>query len=108
MDSKDVISKPYDCNAHDLIYGGVVDAHGIIISAITKRLFNFFRGIGLWRRRLTTESTEDTEKTATLCALCDLCIFPIPFQKIVKSLITKEESDRQIKTCEARIKEILT
>ena len=104
MDSKDVISKPYDCNAHDLIYGGVVDAHGIIISAITKRLFNFSRGIGLWRRRLTAE---DTEKTATLCALCDLCIFPIPFQKIIKSLITKEESDRQIKTCEARIKEIL-
>ena len=54
INSKDVIGKPYDCNAHDLIYGGVVDAHGIIVSAITK-----------------------------------------------------EESDRQIKTCEARIKEIL-
>ncbi len=54
MDSKDVIGKPYDCNAHDLIYGGVVDAHGIIISAITK-----------------------------------------------------EKSDRQVKTCGSRIKEIL-
>ncbi len=54
MDSKDVVGKPYDCNVHDLSYGGVVDAHGIIISAITK-----------------------------------------------------EESDRQIKTCESRIKEIL-
>ena len=54
MDSKDVVGKPYDCNAHDLMYGGVVDAYSIIVSAITK-----------------------------------------------------EESDRQIKMCEARIKEIL-
>ena len=53
MDSKDVIGKPYNCNAHDLIYGGVVDAHGIIVS-----------------------------------------------------VITKEESDRQLKMCETRIKEI--
>jgi hypothetical protein len=53
MDSKDVVGKPYDCNAHDLIYGGVVDAHGIIVS-----------------------------------------------------VITKEESDRQLKMCETRIKEI--
>ena len=54
MDSKDVVGKPCDCNAHDLMYGGVVDAHGIIVSAITK-----------------------------------------------------EESDRWIKTCETLIKEIL-
>ncbi len=54
MDSKDVVGKPYDCNAHDLMYGGVVDAYSIIVSAITK-----------------------------------------------------EESDRQIKICETRIKEIL-
>ncbi len=54
MDSKDVIGKPHNCNTHDLIYGGVVDAYSIIISAITK-----------------------------------------------------EESDQQIKTCAARIKEIL-
>ena len=54
MNSNDIIGKPYNCNAHDLIYGGVVDAHGIIVSAITK-----------------------------------------------------EESDQQIKMCEARIKEIL-
>ena len=37
MDSKDVIGKPYNCNTHDLIYGGVVAAHGIIVSAITKK-----------------------------------------------------------------------
>ncbi len=36
MDSKDVIGKPYDCDAHDLICGGVMDAHGIIVIAITK------------------------------------------------------------------------
>ena len=54
MDAKDVIGKPYDCNAHDLIYGGIVDAHGIIVSATTK-----------------------------------------------------EESKRQMKACETRIKEIL-
>ena len=54
MDSKYVVGKPYDCNAHDLMYGGVVDAYSIIVSAITK-----------------------------------------------------EESDRQIKICETRIKEIL-
>ncbi len=51
---KDVIGKPYDCNAHDLPYGGIVDANGIIVHAITK-----------------------------------------------------EESDRQMKVCAARIKEIL-
>ena len=54
MDAKSVIGKPYDCNAHDLIYGGIVDAHGKIVCAYTK-----------------------------------------------------EESERQIKACEARIKEIL-
>ncbi|MEA1869083.1 MAG: hypothetical protein U9N09_02880 [Euryarchaeota archaeon] len=54
MDSKDVIGKPYDCNAHDLMYGGAVDTYSIIVSAITK-----------------------------------------------------EESDRQIKVCEERIREIL-
>ncbi|KAF5416594.1 MAG: hypothetical protein C5S48_02450 [Candidatus Methanogaster sp.] len=54
MDSKDVVGKTCDCNAHDLIYGGVLDAYNIIVS-----------------------------------------------------VITKEESDRQIKMCEARIKEIL-
>ncbi len=36
MDLKDVIGKLYDCNAHNLMYGGMVDAHGIIVSAITK------------------------------------------------------------------------
>ena len=36
MDSKDVIGKIYDCNAHDLIYGGMVDAHGMIVSVIMK------------------------------------------------------------------------
>ncbi|MEA1893813.1 MAG: hypothetical protein U9N36_01160 [Euryarchaeota archaeon] len=55
MDSKDVVGKTYDCNAHDLIYGWVVDSYSIIVS-----------------------------------------------------VITKEESDRQMKICEARIKEILT
>ncbi len=55
MDSKDVIGKLYGCNAHDLSYSGVVDAHGVIVIAITK-----------------------------------------------------EESDRQMKTCGSRIKEILT
>ena len=54
MMMKDVIGKPYDCNAHDLPYGGTVDAHGIIVHAITK-----------------------------------------------------EESDRQMKVCASRIKEIL-
>jgi len=37
MDSKDVIGKPHDCNAHDLVYGWAVDAYSIIASAITKR-----------------------------------------------------------------------
>ncbi len=54
MDSEDVVGKPYNCTAHDLLYGGIVDANGIIVHAITK-----------------------------------------------------EESERQIKACEARIKEIL-
>ncbi len=40
MDSKDVVGKPYDCNAHDLIYGGVVDAYSIIASAIMKEEFD--------------------------------------------------------------------
>jgi hypothetical protein len=51
---KNVVGTPYDCNAHDLLYGGIVDANGIIVHAITK-----------------------------------------------------EESDRQMKACAARIKEIL-
>ena len=54
------------------------------------RLFNFFGGPRLWRRRLTTEGTEGTESCCFLCVLYALRGFPIPFQKIIKSLTIRD------------------
>ena len=63
---------------------------GEIIGGGIRRLFNFFWGLGLWRRRLTTGDTEGTESCCFLRVLCALCGFPISFQKIIKSLCIRD------------------